>query len=125
MILRIVFRNPDNVLLPGMFVRAAVQEGVAEKAILVPQQGVSRDPKGNPIALILESNGKVSQRMLTLDRAMGDRWLVSSGLTSGDRLIVEGMQKVRPGAAARAVFFESEKTGKAPENEPPREAESN
>ncbi len=124
-ILRIVFRNPDNVLLPGMFVRAAVQEGVAEKAILVPQQGVSRDPKGNPIALILESNGKVSQRMLTLDRAMGDRWLVSSGLTSGDRLIVEGMQKVRPGAAARAVFFESEKTGKAPENEPPREAESN
>ena len=115
-ILRIVFPNPDHVLLPRMFVRAVVQEGVAEKAILVPQQGVTRDPKGNPIALVLEDSGRVQQRRLTLDRAMGDQWLVSSGLSSGDRLIVEGMQKVRPGANARAVPFESEKAGSGPVN---------
>ncbi len=124
-ILRVVFPNPDHTLLPHMFVRAVVQEGVAENAILIPQQGVSRDPKGNPVALILESDGKVAQRSLSLDRAMGDRWLVSSGLVSGDRLIVEGMQKVRPGAPARAVPFAGEKTGKAPQAKPPRDAESN
>jgi len=109
-ILRIKFPNPDNILLPGMFVRAVVQEGIAEQAIIIPQQGVSRDPKGNPVALILNGEGKVAQRMLTLNRAMGDKWLVSSGLSAGDRLIVEGLQKVRPGAEARPVPFESEKT---------------
>ena len=86
-ILRIKFPNPDNILLPGMFVRAVVQEGIAEQAIIIPQQGVSRDPKGNPVALILNGEGKVAQRMLTLNRAMGDKWLVSSGLSAGDRLI--------------------------------------
>ena len=87
-ILRIVFPNPHRILLPGMYVRAVVQEGVADQAILVPQQGVSRDPKGNPVALIVDAEGKVQQRMLTLDRAIGDKWLVSSGLRtrrSGDR----------------------------------------
>lgn len=115
-ILRIVFPNPDKVLLPGMFVRAVVKEGIAEQAILVPQQGVTRDPKGNPVALVLDGKGKVKQCRLTLDRAMGDKWLVSSGLSSGDRLIVEGMQKVRPGATAKAVSFKSAKTGAESEN---------
>lgn len=106
-ILRIKFPNPDNILLPGMFVRAVVQEGIAEQAIIIPQQGVSRDPKGNPVALVLNGEGKVAQHMLTLNRAIGDKWLVSSGLSAGDRLIVEGMQKVRPGAEVRAVPFGS------------------
>jgi membrane fusion protein (multidrug efflux system) len=100
-ILRMVFPNPNGVLLPGMFVRAVVIEGVNEQAILVPQQAVSRDPKGNPLALILGADGKVAPRMLSLDRAMGDQWLVSTGLTPGDRVIVEGMQRVRPGAAVQ------------------------
>jgi membrane fusion protein (multidrug efflux system) len=105
-LLRVVFPNPKGVLLPGMFVRAVVEEGVNERAVLVPQQGISRDPKGNPVALIVDAESKVQQRMLTLDRAIGDAWLVSSGLASGDRLIVEGMQKVKPGASVKVVPFE-------------------
>jgi membrane fusion protein (multidrug efflux system) len=104
-ILRIVVPNPKGVLLPGMFVRAAVKEGVHRQAILVPQQGVSRDPKGNPVALIVDSADKVQQRMLTLDRAVGDQWLVVSGLAAGDRVIVEGMQRARPGSSVKAVPF--------------------
>ena len=103
--LRIVVPNPDHLLLPGMFVRAVVREGIAEKAILVPQQGVSRTPKGEPFALVVDGTGKVRQRMLTLDRAVGDQWLVASGLSVGDRGIVEGGQKVRPGTAVKAVPF--------------------
>jgi len=109
-ILRVVFPNPEGILLPGMFVRAVVREGVKEKAILIPQQAVSRDPKGNPIALVVETGDKVSQRMLTLDRAIGDKWLVTTGLASGDRVIVEGMQKVRSGASVKAVPFEAAKS---------------
>ncbi len=104
--LRMVFPNSKYTLLPGMFVRAVVQEGVAEQAILVPQQGVTRDPKGTPLAFIVDAAGKVQQRMLTLDRAIGDKWLVSSGLAVGDRLIVEGLQRVRPGAAVKVVPFQ-------------------
>ncbi len=103
--LRVVFPNPKQLLLPGMFVRAVVEEGVNEQALLVPQQGVSRDPKGNPVAWIVDSAGKVEQRMLELDRAIGDKWLVTKGLAAGDRLIVEGLQKVRPGDPVRAVPF--------------------
>ena len=105
-ILRVVAPNPKGVLLPGMFVRVLVKEGVNEKAILVPQQGVARNPKGEPTALIVDGQEKVQQRVLTLDRALGDQWLVSSGLESGDRVIVEGVQRVRPGAAVKAVPFE-------------------
>jgi membrane fusion protein, multidrug efflux system len=111
--LRIVVPNPDHLLLPGMFVRAVVKEGIAEKAILVPQQGVSRTPKGEPITLVVDDTGKVQQRMLTLDRAVGDQWLVSSGLSAGERVIVEGGQKVRPGTVVKAVPFNSSgKNGK-------------
>jgi membrane fusion protein (multidrug efflux system) len=105
-ILRIVFPNPKGILLPGMFVRAVVQEGVNKQAILIPQQAVSRDPKGNPLALIVDAQSNVQIRMLTLDRAIGDQWLVSSGLAPGDRVIIEGMQKVKPGAPVKTVPFE-------------------
>ena len=105
-ILRAVFPNPNGVLLPGMFVRAVVKEGVDEQAILVPQQTVSRDTKGNPVALIVNAAGKVEQRQLSIDRAIGSQWLVSSGLAPGDRVIAEGMQKVRPGAEVKAVPFD-------------------
>jgi membrane fusion protein (multidrug efflux system) len=106
-ILRIVFPNPEGVLLPGMFVRAVITEGVNEQAILVPQQGISRNPKGDPVALIVDAEDKVQQRMLTLDRAIGNKWVVSSGLNPGDRVIVEGVQKVRPGASVKVVLFDA------------------
>jgi membrane fusion protein, multidrug efflux system len=103
---RVVFPNPKGVLLPGMFVRAVIKEGLDEQAILIPQQGVSRDHKGDPFALIVDADGKVAQRMLTLDRAIGDKWLVSAGLAPGDRVIVEGMLMLRPGATVKAVPFQ-------------------
>jgi membrane fusion protein, multidrug efflux system len=109
-ILRVVFPNPEGVLLPGMFERAVVKEGVNRQAILIPQQSVSRDTKGNPSALIVDAGGKVQPRMIEIDRAIGDKWLVSSGLSSGDRVIVEGMQKVRPGASVKVVPFEAAKS---------------
>jgi len=115
--LRIIFPNPDGVLLPGMFVRAVVQEGVNNQAILVPQEAVSRGPKGNPRTLIVDAEGIVQLRRITIDRAMGNQWLVASGLTAGERIIIEGMQKVRPGAKVKAVpSGETEEPRPAAEN---------
>jgi membrane fusion protein (multidrug efflux system) len=115
-ILRVVFPNPEGALLPGMFVRVVVKEGVNEQAILVPQQAVSRDVKGNPSAMIVDAEGKVQPRMLTLDRAIGNKWLISSGLVSGERVIVEGIQKVRPGASVKVVPIDPNgKDGAKPE----------
>ena len=111
-ILRIVFPNPKGVLLPGMFVRAVVEEGVNPRALLIPQQAVMRDPKGNPLTLIVDGQGKVLQRPLTLDRALGDQWLVSSGLAAGEQVIVEGVQKVRPGATVKAVPYTASEENK-------------
>src|SRR5512133_3130726 len=104
-ILRMVFPNPRHVLLPGMYVRAIVEEGVAEQAILVPQQGVTHDPKGNAIAMVVDGSDKVEQRTLKVDRAVGPKWLVLEGLHAGDRVILEGLQKVRPGVAVKVVPF--------------------
>jgi membrane fusion protein (multidrug efflux system) len=101
--LRMVFPNPDGVLLPGMFVRGVVLEGVNEQAILVPQQAVSRDSKGNPFVLLVNAENKVEQRPLTLERTLADQWLVSKGLEPGDKVIVEGIQKARPGAVVKVV----------------------
>jgi len=112
-----VFPNPDNMLLPGMFVRAVLEEGVADQAILVPQQGVSRDFKGNPVAWIVNASGQVEQKALELDRAIGNRWLVNQGLAAGDRVIVEGLQRVRPGATVTAVPSGAETGGKPPSQE--------
>ena len=114
-ILRMVFPNPKYTLLPGMYVRAVVQEGEVDKAILVPQQGVSRDPKGNPLALIVDAEGKVRQQMITVDRTIGDKWLVASGLKPGDQMIVEGNQKVRPGASVRVVPYGADRKDDRPD----------
>jgi membrane fusion protein (multidrug efflux system) len=104
-ILRMVFPNPEKVLLPGMFVRAVIGAGVNGQAILVPQQAVSRDSKGRPTTLLVDSSGKVEQRVLKIAQAVGNKWLVSDGLASGDQVIVEGMQKARPGAEVKSIPF--------------------
>ncbi|OQB52025.1 MAG: Multidrug resistance protein MexA precursor [Deltaproteobacteria bacterium ADurb.Bin151] len=126
-ILRAVFPNPNGVLLPGMFIRAVVKEGINEKALLVPQQAVSRDPKGNPQTLIVDAENKVALRTLALDRAIGDQWLVASGLAAGERVIVEGMQKVKPGVSVKVVPFEAgqEKNSASPKNMNPPPAKKN
>ncbi|SEM10188.1 membrane fusion protein, multidrug efflux system [Syntrophus gentianae] len=113
-ILRIVFPNPNGILLPGMYARAVLKEGINEQALLVPLQSVSRDPKGNPVALLVDAQGKVQQRMLKTERTIGDRWLVSSGLAAGDRLIVEGMQKAKPGSSVKVIPFTGEQKNAVP-----------
>ena len=101
--LRAQFPNPDGLLLPGMYVRAQLDEAVDPKAILAPQQGISHDAKGNASAFVVNAEGKVEQRTVTTQRTVGDAWLVSSGLAAGDRLIVQGVSKIKAGDAVRVV----------------------
>jgi membrane fusion protein, multidrug efflux system len=102
-VLRALFPNPDKMLLPGMFVRTQVQEGIHAKAILVPQQGVTRDRSGNATALVVTKDSKVEVRSIKTSRAVGDKWLVDEGLAVGEQVIIEGLQKVKPGASVKAV----------------------
>lgn len=101
--LRAVFPNPDMQLLPGMYVRAILEEGMREQAVLVPQQGVTRNSTGEATALLVNADGIVESRVLDVSRTLGDQWLVESGLEPGERVIVEGVQKVQPGLPANAV----------------------
>jgi membrane fusion protein (multidrug efflux system) len=94
---RVVFSNPDRLLLPGMYVRATIEEGVAENSFLVPQRAVTRNTKGQPTAMFVAGDGKVQQRVLTTLRNVGNSWLVRDGIKDGDRVIVEGVQRVRDG----------------------------
>ncbi|MGW8392469.1 efflux RND transporter periplasmic adaptor subunit [Pseudoduganella sp. HUAS MS19] len=99
-VLRAIVPNPKHDLMPGMFVRAVIDNGVDEHAIAVPQQGVTRNPKGEATALVLNRKGIVEQRVLVTAGTLGDQWLVKSGLQAGERVIVEGLQKVQPGMPA-------------------------
>lgn len=101
--LRAIFPNPKGELLPGMFVRARIEEGVRNDALLVPQRAVTRDQQGNPVALVVGKDGKVERRQLATDRAVGDNWLVTKGIAPGDQVIVEGLQKARPGSVVKPV----------------------
>lgn len=101
--LRAIVPNPNGELLPGMYVRAVLDEGVLSQGLLAPQQGISRDPKGNASALVVNAEGKVEPREVRVSRTIGDQWLIDDGLASGDRLIVEGLQKVQPGMSVTAV----------------------
>lgn len=109
--LRAVFPNPKQTLLPGMFVRAVLEEGVNEQAILVPQQGVTRSPDGNAMVMVVGVEDKVEPRIIKVVRTVGDSWLVSEGLKTGDRVIMEGLQKARPGTPVKAVPFSSKANG--------------
>lgn len=101
--LRAVFPNPERVLLPGMFVHARLVAGVKSEAILAPQQGVSRDARGQPIAMVLDADNKVQARTLRADLTAGSYWLISEGLAAGDRLITEGLQFIKPGQQVEPV----------------------
>jgi membrane fusion protein (multidrug efflux system) len=105
--LRAVFPNPKQALLPGMFVRAMLVEGVNEAAILIPQRGVTRNPKGEAMVMTVGAEEKVEPRPIKVVRTVGDNWLVSDGLKAGDRVILEGLQKARPGTQVKAVPFGS------------------
>ncbi|GAM09015.1 multidrug resistance protein MexA [Geobacter sp. OR-1] len=105
--LRSIFPNPKQILLPGLFVRAVVQEGINEQAILVPQRGVTRNPAGNAMVMVVGAEEKVEPRVIKVERTVGDSWLVSDGLKPGDRVILEGIQKARPGTQVKAVPFGS------------------
>lgn len=100
--LRAIFPNPDHTLLPGMFVRARLQEGTNPDALLVPQQGVTRTPRGDASVMVVGEGDKVEVRQVTATQAIGDKWLVTSGVKSGDRVIVSGLQKVKPGVQVKA-----------------------
>jgi len=100
--LRVIVPNPDHLLLPGMYVRAVLSNAVLEDGILVPQQGIARDAKGNASAMVVAADGTVEQRSVEVSRTIGDKWLISSGLLAGDRVIVEGLQKVQPGMPVEA-----------------------
>ena len=101
--LRVVVDNPDHILLPGMYVRAVVGNGVRDNAILVPQQGITRDPKGNATAMVVGKDGNAAIRQVKVSRTVGDQWLVESGLAAGDQVIVEGLQKIKPGAPVQVT----------------------
>lgn len=99
--LRALFPNPEHILLPGMYVRAVIAEGVDENALLVPQRALRRDPKGQASVLLVDGGSKVDVRLVDVGRTVGDSWQVLSGLKPGDRVIVEGGQNVRPGMSVK------------------------
>ena len=101
--LRVVVDNPDGILMPGMYVNATIAGGVRQGAILVPQQGIARDPKGNTSAMVVNDEGVVEVRPVQVSRTVGDKWLVEGGLVAGDRVIVEGLQKIQPGIPVEVV----------------------
>jgi membrane fusion protein (multidrug efflux system) len=112
--LRAIFPNPRFILLPGMFVRARIEEGTNEDAILVPQLGVTHDPKGQATALVVGPDTKVAVRPLQLKGTSGNQWIVQAGLADGDRVIIAGMQKVQPGASVQAVESQTAAAAGAP-----------
>lgn len=116
--LRAMFPNPEHTLLPGMFVHAQLSSGVNQQAILAPQQGVTRDLKGQAVAMVVNAENKVEMRPLEADRAVGDRWLVTKGLNPGDRLITEGLQFVQPGIEVKPAPATNVAQAKPAEAEP-------
>lgn len=124
-VLRTIFPNPQGVLLPGMFVRALIEEGVNENAILIPQQAVLRDPKGNPLVMIVGADGRAEVRPVTLQRAIGAEWLVAAGLAAGERVIVEGLFRVRPGVPVVQVPWVTSEKQPESEKAPQRELKPN
>ncbi len=111
--IRAVFPNPDHTLLPGMFVRARIDEGVQPAAILVPQQGVTRNPRGDATVLLVNAKNQVEPRNVVASQAIGDKWLITDGLKEGEKVIVSGLQRVRPGATVTIAPSAADQTAAA------------
>ncbi|CBG87298.1 multidrug efflux RND transporter periplasmic adaptor subunit AcrA [Citrobacter rodentium] len=122
--LRAVFPNPDHTLLPGMFVRARLEEGTNPNALLVPQQGVTRTPRGDATALVVGADNKVETRQIVATQAIGDKWLVTDGLKPGDRVVVTGLQKVRPGVQVKAQEITADNKQQAADGNQPEQSKS-
>lgn len=122
--LRAIFPNPDHTLLPGMFVRARLQEGTKPAALLVPQQGVTRTPRGDATVLVVGADNKVETRQIVASLAIGDKWLVTDGLKAGDRVVVSGLQKVRPGAQVKVQEITADNKQQAASGDQPAQPRS-
>lgn len=122
--LRAIFPNPDHTLLPGMFVRARLQEGTKPTALLVPQQGVTRTPRGDATVLVVGADNKVEIRQIVASQAIGDKWLVTDGLKAGDRVVVSGLQKVRPGAQVKVQEITADNKQQAANGDQPAQPRS-
>ncbi|WP_119002144.1 multidrug efflux RND transporter periplasmic adaptor subunit AcrA [Salmonella enterica] len=122
--LRAIFPNPDHTLLPGMFVRARLQEGTKPTALLVPQQGVTRTPRGDATVLVVGADNKVEIRQIVASQAIGDKWLVTDGLKAGDRVVVSGLQKVRPGAQVKVQEITADNKQQAASGDQPAQPKS-
>lgn len=102
-LLRIIVPNPKSTLMPGMYVKALLSEGILNEGVLAPQQGITRDQKGEATAMVVGADDKVEQRVVKVSRTIGDQWLVDEGLKAGDRVVVEGLQKIQPGMAVQVA----------------------
>ncbi|CEB20875.1 acriflavin resistance protein A precursor [Salmonella enterica subsp. enterica serovar Paratyphi A] len=122
--LRAIFPNPDHTLLPGMFVRARLQEGTKPTALLVPQQGVTRTPRGDATVLVVGADNKVETRQIVASQAIGNKWLVTDGLKAGDRVVVSGLQKVRPGAQVKVQEITADNKQQAASGDQPAQPRS-
>ncbi|EAR7791682.1 multidrug efflux RND transporter periplasmic adaptor subunit AcrA [Salmonella enterica subsp. arizonae] len=122
--LRAIFPNPDHTLLPGMFVRARLQEGTKPAALLVPQQGVTRTPRGDATVLVVGADNKVEIRQIVASQAIGDKWLVTDGLKAGDRVVVSGLQKVRPGVQVKVQEITADNKQQAASGDQPAQPRS-
>ncbi|HIF4582899.1 TPA: multidrug efflux RND transporter periplasmic adaptor subunit AcrA [Salmonella enterica subsp. enterica serovar Infantis] len=122
--LRAIFPNPDHTLLPGMFVRARLQEGTKPTALLVPQQGVTCTPRGDATVLVVGADNKVETRQIVASQAIGDKWLVTDGLKAGDRVVVSGLQKVRPGAQVKVQEITADNKQQAASGDQPAQPRS-
>lgn len=120
--IRAIFPNPNEELLPGMFVRAKLEEGIRRDSILVPQQGVTRTPRGEATVMVVGADEKVEPRIITANQAIGDKWLVTSGLKAGDRVIVTGLQKIKPGIPVKAEEVDLNAKSAANQTEPAKKS---
>ncbi|EQC01095.1 efflux RND transporter periplasmic adaptor subunit [Photorhabdus temperata] len=120
--IRAIFPNPNEKLLPGMFVRAKLEEGIRRDAILVPQQGITRTPRGEATVMVVGKDEKVEPRVITASQAIGDKWLVTSGLKTGDRVIVTGLQKIQPGIPVKAEEVDLDAKPAANQAEPAKKS---
>ncbi|KGM28506.1 MexE family multidrug efflux RND transporter periplasmic adaptor subunit [Photorhabdus luminescens] len=120
--IRAIFPNPNEELLPGMFVRAKLEEGIRRDSILVPQQGVTRTPRGEATVMVVGADEKVEPRVITANQAIGDKWLVTSGLKAGDRVIVTGLQKIKPGIPVKAAEVDLNAKSAANQTEPAKKS---